>query len=198
MAGPDSFLLKAQRLKKKCTIVEIRVENALNQIRTTNDDCYLNKRSFDWPAFPLLPLKTGQTKLRSKALCGHALNARPQPRSTPPPLSAPACSVSAPASGRAFSALMTTKSAWDKGAKPTPKCRRSFGSAALGRPSHTMRLQNVRKARAFLKMKRGNPAVSDLTEQGRRRLFQYLSKSSAHAPASRLCNPLQSSFFRVI
>jgi hypothetical protein len=57
----------------------------------------------------------------------------------------------------------------------------------------------MRKARAFLKLERGKPkAVSDVAEQGRRHLFQYLSKSGAHAPASRLCNPLQSSFFRLI
>jgi hypothetical protein len=48
-----------------------------------------------------------------------------------------------------------------------------------------MRLQNVRKARAFLKLKRGNSVVFDLAKQRRRRLFNplilqsYLSKDGA-------------------
>lgn len=50
-----------------------------------------------------------------------------------------------------------------------PKAQEAVGSAMLGSPSDATRLQNVRKARAFLKLGRGKPAVSDLAEQGRRR-----------------------------
>jgi hypothetical protein len=62
------------------------------------------------------------------------------------------------------------ESAWASDAKPS-RGAEAFGSAALEGPSDTMRLQNVRKARAFLKLERGNPVVLDLAEQGRRPLM---------------------------